>query len=238
MKEIHSVKAFFKARGEQGAVTDAPLQKSFADTLITMLNSIKNFGPADAAQIVDAMKGCPYGEEQIARIGGIIDNKIQQSGRAQPTASGTKQTLQHWWNYLTKSDWDVLRDKKVSLTRKMTTLAERAMTIGCVSPCQQTEKWSVAVLMFMHYDEPPDPAQLYAKLGDLKHVFAAEKKDLDAQGMVEGSSLRCRSRFTASSRLAGGCSASCSTGSSSGASGSLTTRTRASSCSTAPTARC
>lgn len=185
VKEIHSVKAFFKARGEQGKVTDAPLQKSFADTLITMLNSIKSFGPADAAQIVDAMKCCPYGEEQIARISGIIDNKIQHSGRVQPTASGTKQKLQHWWNYLTKSDWDVLRDKKVSLNRKMTTLAERAMTIGCVSPCQQTEKWALAVLMFMHYDELPDPAQLYAKLGDLKHVFAAEKKDLGIELIAE-----------------------------------------------------
>ena len=185
VKEIHSVKAFFKARGEQGKVTDAPLQKSFADTLITMLNSIKSFGPAEAAQIVDAMHGCPYGDDQIARISGIIDNKIQHSGRVQPTASGTKQTLKHWWNYLTKSDWDVLRDKKVSLNRKMTTLAERAMTIGCVSPCQQTEKWALAVLMFIHYDELPDPSQLYAKLGDLKHVFAAEKKDLGIELIAE-----------------------------------------------------
>ena len=185
VKEIHSVKAFFKARGEQGKVTDAPLQKSFADTLITMLNSIKSFGPAEAAQVVDAMHGCPYGEDQIARISGVIDNKIQHSGRVQPTASGTKQTLKHWWNYLTKSDWDVLRDKKVSLNRKMTTLAERAMTIGCVSPCQQTEKWALAVLMFIHYDELPDPSQLYAKLGDLKHVFAAEKKDLGIELIAE-----------------------------------------------------
>ena len=79
---------------------------------------------------------------------------------------------------LGKSDWDVLNDKKASLHRKMTTLAERAMKIGCAQPCQQTEKWALAVLLFTHYDELPDPSQLYAKLGGglEKKALIAERK--------------------------------------------------------------
>ena len=150
------MKAFFKARAEMDSSGDPMLQKSFADTQIGMLNNVKCFGPAEATQIVDALRGEPYGEDQTKRIMAIVDSKVAKgSGPVKPEGSGSKQLLTEWWCYLTSKDWDVLNSPKHSMNRKMTTMVERAMAVGCNDPAQHTFRWGTALLAITHYETPP-----------------------------------------------------------------------------------
>eukprot|EP00959_Pyramimonas_sp_CCMP1952_P226765 4741311-Pyramimonas_sp.AAC.1 len=102
------------------------LQESFADTLISMLNDIKCSGPAEATQLVDALRGDPYGANHTERIMSILDAKVaKSSGSIKPEGSNNKQLLKEWWSCLTKSDWEVINDPEISLNRKMTTMVEK-----------------------------------------------------------------------------------------------------------------
>ena len=178
VKEIGSVKVFFKARAEMNSSCDPMLQKSFADTLISMLNNMKSFGPAEATQIVDALRGEPYGEDQTKRIMAIVDSKVAKGiGPVKPEGSG-KQSLKEWWCYLTSSDWDVLKNPKLSVNRKMTTMVERAMAVGCNDPSQHTFRWGTALLAITHYETPPEPKKLWDLLKDFKACFKSENKRL------------------------------------------------------------
>ena len=181
VKEISGVRAFFQARSAMSSKDeDSTLQKSFADTLITMINNVKSLGPVEATMIVDALKDDPYGPEHTRRISTIIDGKVQASGRTAHKSDGTssKQVLKDWWNYFTDSDWSVLNDPKASFYRKLTAIVERGISVGCDDPEEQTYKWALATLLIVHYDELPEPKQLYDKLQEVKAAFAAEKKGL------------------------------------------------------------
>ena len=57
--EIGAVKSFFQSRHSESS--NDTLQMSFADSLIMMLKTIKEFGPADAALSNNAMRDTPYG---------------------------------------------------------------------------------------------------------------------------------------------------------------------------------
>ncbi|CAK0824304.1 unnamed protein product, partial [Prorocentrum cordatum] len=176
--EITSVKAFFTARGGLNNSSDAVPQKSCADTLISMLNNTKCFGPADATQLVDALMGEPYGAYRTKRIMSTIDAKVaESSGSIKPEGSNNKQLLKEWWSYLTKSDWEVINDPKISLNRKMTTMVERGVAVGCIEPSEQTYKWALATLLVTHYDTPPEPKNVHSTLMDLKTSFKPEKQD-------------------------------------------------------------
>ena len=179
------MKAFFKARGEIHSSGDPTLQKSFADTLIGMLNNIKCFGTAEATQIIDALRGEPYGEDQTKRIMAIVDIKVAKgSGPVKPECSG-KQSLKEWWCYLTRSDWDVLQNPKLSVNRKMTTMVERAMAVGCNDPDQHAFRWGTALLAVTHYETPPEPRKLWDLLKDFKACFKSEKKDFGFSRILE-----------------------------------------------------
>ncbi|CAK0837950.1 unnamed protein product, partial [Prorocentrum cordatum] len=160
--------------------------KSFADTLIGMLNNMKCFGPAEATQIIDALRGEPCGEDQTKRMMSIVDSKVAKgSGPAKPEGSANKQLLKEWWSYLTSSDWVVINDPKISLNRKMTTLVERGVAVGCTEPSEQTYKWGLATLLVTHYDAPPEPRKVHSILGDLKVSFKTEKKDFGFDRIME-----------------------------------------------------
>ena len=68
VREIASVKGFFNARGNDNGANDVALQKSFADTVIAMLNSMPMLSASEASQVMAALKDDPYGETQTKRI--------------------------------------------------------------------------------------------------------------------------------------------------------------------------
>ena len=180
VKEINSVRAFFRSRTTSNTTSDATLQKSFTDTLLRIINNMKPFGPNEGSQLNEALKDAPYGDVQTQRIVDHIDAKMQigHSSRATALAAQSdkcKQFLKHWWNYPTNDEWVLLKDRKNSFNLKTTTIVERGMSFGCVDPDEQALKWALATLVHVHYDELPSAQQLYQKLQDLKQAFVAEK---------------------------------------------------------------
>ena len=82
VKEIASVKRFFDARGTENEANDVALQKSFADTMIAMLNSMPMLSASDASQVMAALKDNPYGEAQTKRIREHIDTVVKNALQA------------------------------------------------------------------------------------------------------------------------------------------------------------
>ena len=184
-KEIVSVRAFWKSRAD-GLPQDETLHKSFADTLLRMINDIATFGPGEASEINEQLKDFPYGQTQGSRISECIETKLKnyvdrpgvgtgRGGRHQPNTNGCKQTLKCWWNFFTAEELDFLRDTKKSWDRKMTMLVDKGMSVGCTAPEEQTYKWAMAFLLLMHYSEMPPPQQIYTKVQSMKASFVAEQ---------------------------------------------------------------
>eukprot|EP00959_Pyramimonas_sp_CCMP1952_P344258 7210293-Pyramimonas_sp.AAC.1 len=137
---------------------------------------MKCCGRAEATQIVDALRGEPCGEDRTERIMSIVNSKVAKgSGPVKPEGSANRQLLKEWWSYLTSPGWVVINDPKISLNRKMTTLVERGMAVGCTEPSEQTYKWALAALLVTHYDAPPEPGKVHSILGDLKVSFKTDK---------------------------------------------------------------
>ena len=177
LKEIAGVRSFFKARGTINPSQDPVLQKSFAESLLSIINGVKPFGPTEGTQVIEALHDCPYGEVQTKRICEYVDSRMQQSiPSPTPTPGVHKQVLKHWWNYCTGSDWALLKNPKISFNQKMTTLVERGLSIGCLDPDEQSLRWLLATLLLVHYDEFPGPTVAHKKLQDLKASYAAERK--------------------------------------------------------------
>ena len=192
VKEIISVKGFFDERGASNGANDVALQKSFADTVIAMLNSMPMLSASEASQVMAVLKDDPYGETQTKRIRDHIDtvvknalqarvnghNKAVKAGKSSNGAKtgSFKQFLKTWWNYLTPEDWEKLDSLKLCYSAKQTTLVERGMAIGCTDANEQTLKWALTVLLMSHYKELPTSRQIYDKLQELKQAWEAEQK--------------------------------------------------------------
>lgn len=105
LKEISSIRSFFESRG--GSASDASaLQKSFADSILNKLKLMKEFGPAEGAQINGALSDSPLGEVHTDRIVKAIDDLLAKRSSADAVASskhavgggGSSQFLKHWWH--------------------------------------------------------------------------------------------------------------------------------------------
>ena len=59
LKEINGVRNYFRARSDNNPAHDTTLSKSFADSLMAMINVIKSLGPADATQLMKALNDDP-----------------------------------------------------------------------------------------------------------------------------------------------------------------------------------
>ena len=195
VREIASVKGFFDARGNDNGANDVALQKSFADTVIALLNSAM-LSASEASQVMAVLKDDPYGVTQTKRIRDHIDTVVKNALQARVNGhnkavkagkrirrltnlekSGSfKQFLQTWWNYLTPKDWEKLDSLKLCYSAKQTTLVERGMAIGCTDANEQTLKWALTVLLMSHYKELPTAKQIYDKLQELKQAWESEQK--------------------------------------------------------------
>ena len=84
--------------------------------------------------------------------------------------------MEHWCNYLTQTDWDILNDSRQHFSAKMTRFMERANLLGVGVFDEKTYKWMLAVLLAVQYKETPDPHFIFAKLQELKQAKEAETK--------------------------------------------------------------
>ena len=180
-KEISGIRGFFRAREGHGFSPEPQLQKSFADSLIVMINGMRALNPHDATQLMEALNDNPDGEAQTRRIRDHIESKMQTGGSS-PKPNGhasCKQTIKTWWNYLTVKEWHVFSNQNMSFNMKLTTLVERGMPVGCLEPDEQTFKCALATLLMAHYDEPPPPTHIYKRLKDVKQSWAVDRKAFD-----------------------------------------------------------
>ena len=67
----------------------------------------------------------------------------------------------------------------------MATVVERANSIGCTHPSEQSLKWMMALLLVVHYDELPSYRTIYDKLQELKQTVIAERKPWAFEFIVE-----------------------------------------------------
>ena len=186
VREINSVRAFFKAREQLSAGDgDDDLRKCFTDAIIKQLNMVSVFSTQDAGHATECLKDSPYGCH-THRVISAIEAKLKSnqsvgSGAASSTAN---QFLKCWWAVLTQGDWDFIRDKRKSWDAKMTKVVERANLLGVTHPSEQSLKWLLALLLVVCYDELPSYATIFKKLGDLKHCVEAERKGYPLEQLV------------------------------------------------------
>ena len=171
VKEIRSVKTLLDARGP--VADDGGLSDSYAASFIQQLSSTKELSIEDGTRILNELLDSPYGEAGTAKIKKWVDAKL---GSHAVVSSKKLQFLQHWQNYMTQPDMDLLRDPKKSINAKMVCMVERGNLVGCRYYDEQTLKWMLAMLIVVHYDPRPHPKKIYQLLQDLKACTNSERK--------------------------------------------------------------
>ena len=179
LKELEGVKAYMASRPQTPGASDS-VAKSFAASMLKMISVCNFISPHDAAKLSSALSdSSPYNESDTKKIRDVIDKKVgdMSIAKGQHKSSGNQgQLLEHWCNYLTQTDWDILNDSRQHISAKMTRFMERANLLGVGVFDEKTYKWMLAVLLAVQYKETPDAHFIYAKLQELKQAKAAQTK--------------------------------------------------------------
>ena len=188
LKELRSIDSFFNSRDNSSDPT--ALQRSFGDSILHKLTLIKHLDAGDAAMINEALKESKLGCMQKTRIVNAMEQQIQtaitaassaapKAGRGKKTgvalSSSNQQQVQHWWNFFTQPELDLLNNKSKSFNAKLTLVAERGNKCGIPNPSEKSLGWALAFVVLLHYDELPNAQALFAKLQDLKDAWEAER---------------------------------------------------------------
>ena len=186
-KEIKDVNKLLVARAGVGNGETSALQKNFADALVKKIKVVKGILPEDGAALMAMLKDNVYGDDGTSKIMQAIEDKIKQSTVDSPGAPSMRcknkpekyksHSLKHWWAYMSQDDWDFLNNKQQFFASNMSRAVERANSIGCTYPDEQTLKWMSAMLLMMHYGEAIPPANvIFDKLHELKLLVESERK--------------------------------------------------------------
>ena len=180
LQELEGVKAYMASRPQTPGASDS-VAKSFAASMLKMISVCNFISPHDAAKLSSALSdSSPYNESDTKKIRDVIDKKVgdMSIAKSQHKSSGNQQSqlLEHWCNYLTQTDWDILNDSRQHFSAKMTRFMERANLLGVGVFDEKTYKWMLAVLLAVQYKETPDAHFIYAKLQELKQAKEAETK--------------------------------------------------------------
>mgnify|MGYP000470823741 CR=1 FL=1 len=174
IKEIDSAQQFFSARrsDEPGA---AQMTKNFANGLIQQINSCLSMTLPDATSLMHALKESPYDDTDLKRIEKTIDAKVMM---LKPSTSATvkDQILRNWNDWCSQADHELFDDPKTPWRAKVTRLVERANSVGCSRPAEETLRWMLAFLLMKHYKELPTATEIHHKVHELKQVVLCERK--------------------------------------------------------------
>ena len=189
-KEIGNVRAFVRARANVATETTTDhMVIGFVDTIVKQINATSSFGTHDGKSVIEALKDTPFGDAGTARIISAVDAKLKISSHisegANSTTGDSGQYLKCWWAMMTAGDWKFLDDPKKPWSGKMATVVERANSIGCTHPSEQSLKWMMALLLVVHYDELPSYRTIYDKLQELKQTVIAERKPWAFEVIIE-----------------------------------------------------
>ena len=182
IKEIDSAQQFFSARrsDEPGA---AQMTKNFANGLIQQINSCLSMTLPDATSLMHALKESPYDDTDLKRIEKTIDAKVMM---LKPSTSATvkDQILRNWNDWCSQADHELFDDPKTPWRAKVTRLVERANSVGCSRPAEETLRWMLAFLLMKHYLDIPNAMEIHHKFHDLKQVVMCERKSFPFEHML------------------------------------------------------
>jgi hypothetical protein len=182
IKEIDSAQQFFSARrsDEPGA---AQMTKNFANGLIQQINSCLSMTLPDATSLMHALKESPYDDTDLKRIEKTIDAKVMM---LKPSTSATvkDQILRNWNDWCSQADHELFDDPKTPWRAKVTRLVERANSVGCSRPAEETLRWMLAFLLMKHYLDIPNAMEIHHKVHDLKQVVMCERKSFPFEHML------------------------------------------------------
>ncbi len=182
IKEIDSAQQFFSARrsDEPGA---AQMTKNFANGLIQQINSCLSMTLPDATSLMHALKESPYDDTDLKRIEKTIDAKVMM---LKPSTSATvkDQILRNWNDWCSQADHEVFDDPKTPWRAKVTRLVERANSVGCSRPAEETLRWMLAFLLMKHYMEIPNATEIHHKVHELKQVVLCERKTFPYEQLI------------------------------------------------------
>ena len=129
LEELADVKTYMASRPQAPGASDS-VAKSFAASMHKMISVCNFVSPRDAAQLTSALSdNSPYNESDTKSLMAAVDKKVgaMSSAKSIRTPKGHNgQLLQHWCNYLTQTDWDILNDPRQHLSAKMIRMVERA----------------------------------------------------------------------------------------------------------------
>ena len=176
--EIDSVKKILNARSMASGGGDmSALQQSFGAALMKQINLLKTLSPDDGTALIATLSDSPYGHAVTQKVLSGIDAKLMNpKGPENASHDHTRGTLKTWWAYSTQEDWDFYRDPRKFWSAKIDRIVARAHSLGCLYPDEHTYGWMLATLLVSHFDELPQPKDLFNKLNDLKQACAAERK--------------------------------------------------------------
>ena len=186
IREVNSVKAFFGARSKtsDSDCVRTALQSTFTSGIVQLFSACASIDKDDATRLIASLGNLPVGDANLDKIKSCIDSKLLHAPqRAQGASTVKDQQLKCWWNMLTQSDWDFIKDEKRSMNSKMTKMQERGNLIGCTNLSEQTLKWMLAVLLMFHYKDLPSANIIREKLQELKEVVATERKPYPMEQM-------------------------------------------------------
>ena len=100
---------------------------------------------------------------------GSADRRARTQALMQPSA------------YLTPDDWKVLKDQKITLTMKMTTVADRLLRLGCLHPSENSYKQIVGLIAAAHHPSA-NASELFNMVLSMKQLMATRQTSAAAGG--------------------------------------------------------
>ena len=116
---------------------------------------------ADATTVLQELQhpSSPFSKPDIDLISAAINKSVSMDSSIGKRGCCASQTHLHMYNYMTKSDWEVLVDEKSPVESRIGIIVDRAMSIGLLFPSGKTcvvllsmlavvgrEQWSAEVL--------------------------------------------------------------------------------------------
>jgi hypothetical protein len=174
--------------------------KHDSDTLATTaVNGIKvkvaglvSLSPADAVNMETALNSCNgLDSARLHELKTAIDEALAKSLMKADQAGGDEDEkggclLISPWNYITKSDWDILCHPSTPYNKKTDIFVILFRKLGFDSLHEQTCKWVIALLLAIGCPQSgamPKYRVIYQMIQDLKHSFASTPPCDGVKGM-------------------------------------------------------
>jgi hypothetical protein len=156
--------------------------EAVAETKASMLNSLSSqittltITVDVAAELNQAISQSSFTEAEKGKLAAAVAKRFTMDCSVPHVGSKKTQHMAKPFNFLTNADWVKLKDPRVSMLTKLTTVADRLTNAGLIHPSEATTKAVVATVCCVHCPDA-DGKLLYSTVTEFKSVLAATRKD-------------------------------------------------------------